>query len=57
MEIEFYTVYHKDTPLAKHMRLDYAILFAKAVLNEFWQTNNMEVTIRREVPTEENYNA
>ena len=54
MEIDYYSVICKGTPLAEHMQLGYAILFAKAVLNEFWQTNNMEVTIRREVSAEEN---
>lgn len=57
MGIDYYSVFYKDTLLAQHMLLDYAILFAKAVLNEFWQSNNMEVTIRREVPVEENCDA
>ena len=53
MEIDYYTVFYKGTPLAQHMLLQYAIMFVKAVMQEYWQTNDMELTIKREVSTGE----
>lgn len=54
---EYYSVLYKNVVIAAHMELHWALIFVRAFLQEYWQTNDIEVTIKREINKEDNANA
>lgn len=49
MGCDKYTVSVGDTVAGEGMALDYAVMFAKALFNEYWNDADISVTIKKEV--------
>ena len=48
MNEDYYTIVVNNVEVAKHVTLGYAGLFMKAIMQEYWKDDAIEVTIRRE---------
>ena len=48
MNENFYTIKVENTEVAKHISLEYACIFLKAIMREFYNEPDIKVTIERE---------
>lgn len=52
MNIDYYSVLYNDIVLAQHMTLENALLFVKALFQEYYNELDSAYTIRKEVVVE-----
>lgn len=45
---DYYTILVNNVDVARHVSLGYASLFMKAIMQEYWKDDDIEVMIRRE---------
>jgi hypothetical protein len=48
MNEDYYSILVNSVEVARHVTLGYAGLFMKAIMQEYWKDDTIEVTIRRE---------
>lgn len=48
MNEDYYSIIVNNVIVAKHVTLGYAGLFMKAIMQEYWKDDTIEVTIKRE---------
>ena len=48
MKEDFYTIKVENVKIAQHISLEYACIFLKAIMQEFYNEPDIKVTIERE---------
>ena len=50
MNIDFYSVFYNDIPLAQHMTLETAVILVEAMFQKYWREEDLHYTIKKEPP-------
>lgn len=56
MSCDYYKIYVDSVCIAERVTLEYAVVFTKAIFNEFYNERNLRVTIQKMNLNTEEYN-